>query len=126
MISTLTISAQSFGGLLWDRDGMMTCDIYELSQLGFGFGSARSMALAGAFTSLGGDVASMGINPAGLGMYRTNELTFTPMMSFTRAKNSAQPFEGNSKNRFAVGCYIPQLIEFLTYPPGNHFTFSYL
>ena len=103
MISTLTISAQSFGGLLWDRDGMMTSDIYELSQVGFGFGSARSMALAGAFTSLGGDVASMGINPAGLGMYRTNEVSVTPMMGFQRSKNSAENWGKNHINRFAMG-----------------------
>ena len=57
-----------FGGLLMDRDGMMSNDMYTLSQTSFGFGTARSMAMAGAFTSLGGDMASMGIYPAGLGM----------------------------------------------------------
>ena len=31
------------------------------------------MAMAGAFTSLGADLTSMAINPAGLGMYRHNE-----------------------------------------------------
>ena len=40
-----------FGGLLMDRDGMMSNDMYTLSQTGFGFGTARSMAMAGAFTS---------------------------------------------------------------------------
>ena len=37
------------------------------------YGTARASAMAGAFTSLGGDLASMGINPAGLGMYRSSE-----------------------------------------------------
>ena len=71
VVGASVASAQyRFGGLLMDRDGMMSNDIYTLSQTDFGFGTARSMAMAGAFTSLGGDLASMGINPAGLGMYR--------------------------------------------------------
>ena len=84
-------SAQEFrfGGLMMDRDGMMSNDMYTLSQVGFGFGTARSMAMAGAFTSLGGDLASMGINPAGLGMYRSNDVSFSPMMGFNNASNSA-------------------------------------
>ena len=44
-----------------------------LSQRNYAYGTARSSAMAGAFTSLGGDLASMGINPAGLGMYRSSE-----------------------------------------------------
>lgn len=56
-----------FGGLMMDHDGMMGNDMFTLSQVNFGFGTARSMSMAGAFTSLGGDVASMGINPAGFG-----------------------------------------------------------
>ena len=59
-----------FGGLMMDRDGMMSNDMYSLSQVNFGFGTARSMAMAGAFTSLGGDIAAMGINPAGLGFFK--------------------------------------------------------
>lgn len=90
-----------------DHDGMMPADMYKLSQPGFGFGSARSMAMAGAFTSLGGDYASVSINPAGLGMYRHNEFTMTPMMTFHSAENSslsegAQNFGDNGGNRFSV------------------------
>ena len=91
-----------FGGLLMDRDGMMSNDMYTLSQTGFGFGTARSMAMAGAFTSLGGDIASMGINPAGLGMYRSNEVSFSPMMGFTNAQNSAENYGNNSLSRFSI------------------------
>lgn len=91
-----------FGGLMMDHDGMMTGDMYTLSQVGFGFGSARSMGMAGAFTSLGGDYASVGINPAGLGMYRHNEFTISPMMGFQTAENSAANFGDNQKNRFSL------------------------
>ena len=91
-----------YGGLLMDRDGMMSNDMFTLSQTSFGFGTARSMSMAGAFTSLGGDLASMGINPAGLGMYRSNEVSITPMMGFQRADNSAADWGENSRNRFAM------------------------
>ena len=91
-----------YGGLVMDRDGMMSNDMYTLAQPSFGFGTARSMSMAGAFTSLGGDLSSMGINPAGLGMYRSNEVSITPMMGFQRADNSAADWGKNTNNRFAM------------------------
>ena len=91
------------GGLIIDPSTITAFDMFNSAHTQFNTITARSAAMAGAMTSLGADASSQSINPAGVGMYRTNELTFTPMMSFTRAKNSAQPFEGNSKNRFAVG-----------------------
>lgn len=99
---SLSASAQTFGGLLFDRDGMMSSDMYELSQVGFGFGTARSISMAGAFTSLGGDISSMGINPAGLGMYRTNEFTLSPMMGFERSTSNAAPWGKNGRDRFSM------------------------
>ena len=91
-----------FGGAMMDHDGMMGSDMFTLSQVNFGFGTARSMAMAGAFTSLGGDVASMGINPAGLGMYRSNDISFSPLMGFQNAENSAMSWGDNNQSRFAV------------------------
>ena len=91
-----------YGGLMMDHDGMMGNDMFTLSQVNFGFGTARSMAMAGAFTSLGGDVASMGINPAGLGMYRSNDISFSPLMGFQSAENSAASWGENSQSRFAI------------------------
>lgn len=99
-----TLSAQelSTGGLMTDKDIMMPNDMFELSQTQFNFGTARSMAMAGAFTSLGADLSSMAINPAGLGMYRRNDISITPMMSFERSVNSADAYGRNSKNRFSI------------------------
>lgn len=91
------------GGLIIDPSTITAFDMFNSAHTQFNTITARSAAMAGAMTSLGADASSLSINPAGVGMYRTNELTFTPMMSFTRSKNNAQPFEGNSKNRFAVG-----------------------
>lgn len=105
MFALETNAAQAqyrFGGAMMDHDGMMSSDMFNLSQVNFGFGSARSMAMAGAFTSLGGDVASMGINPAGLGMYRSNDLSFSPLMGFQSAENSAMAWGENNQSRFAV------------------------
>ena len=86
-----------------DRDIVTPSDLFELSQTTFSLGTARSMAMAGAFTSLGADLTSMAINPAGLGMYRHNEISITPLMSFARAENNAPAFNSNSKNRFSIG-----------------------
>ena len=101
LAAATTASAQyRFGGFLMDRDGMMSNDMYTLSQPSFGFGTARSMAMAGAFTSLGGDLSAMGINPAGLGMYRSNEISLSPMLGFQKADNSAADWGENSMSRF--------------------------
>lgn len=104
LLSVASVSAQHyrFGGLLMDHDGMMSSDMYALSQVNFGFGTARSMAMAGAFTSLGGDLATMGINPAGLAMYRHNEISFSPMMGFQNSINSAEAWGENQQSRFAI------------------------
>lgn len=91
------------GGLMVDKDIVMPGDLFELSQTQFNFGTARSMAMAGAFTSLGADLSSMSINPAGLGMFQRSELTITPLMNFARAENSAEPYGKNSRNRFSMG-----------------------
>ena len=98
--------AQGFdsGGLIIDPSTINAFDMFNTATTQFGYGTARSAAMAGAMTSLGGDASSMSINPAGLGMYRSNEITFTPMMTFARATTKGvAAFEGNKKSRFAVG-----------------------
>ena len=44
-------------------------------------GTPRSNALAGAMGSLGGDLSSSNINPAGLGFYKSNEFLLTSKYS---------------------------------------------
>ncbi len=44
-------------------------------------GTARSMAMANAFTSLGGDSYSISINPAASAVYRYSEFTITPSLN---------------------------------------------
>lgn len=52
-------------------------DAYRLSSVTYG-STARSAAMGGAFGALGADFSSLSINPAGLGVYRGGEFTFTP------------------------------------------------
>ena len=49
-------------------------------------GTARYMGMAGAFSSLGGDPTVMTTNPAGLGLYRSSELTFTANLAANATK----------------------------------------
>lgn len=48
-------------------------------------GTARFVAMGGAFTSLGGDLSSLTQNPAGLGIYRRSEIGLTFDVSANRA-----------------------------------------
>src|ERR1041385_8583556 len=52
-------------------------DALRYSRIGFG-GSARFSSMAGAFGAVGADLSCLSQNPAGLGMYHKNEITFTP------------------------------------------------
>ncbi len=52
-------------------------DALRYSNTKFG-GTARSTAMAGAFGALGSDFSSLSINPAGIGLYRKSEFTFSP------------------------------------------------
>jgi len=104
LTATAAVQAQElvFGGAVLDRDGMTAGEMAQLSQPQ-ALGTARSMALGGAFASLGADLASMSINPAGLGMYRRNEIVLTPMMTFqSSATSGTMSYAKNGKNRFSM------------------------
>ncbi|MBQ5635631.1 MAG: long-chain fatty acid transporter [Alistipes sp.] len=103
LISGSAAAQYDVGGLVIDPSTITAFNLFNASHSQFSQMTARSAAMAGAFTSLGGDMASMSINPAGLGMYSTNELAITPLVSFSRTKNSADDFEGNNENGFTLG-----------------------
>ncbi len=75
-------------------------------------GTARSTAMGGAFGALGGDFSSLSINPAGIGVYRSSEFTFTPSIEYTESKNSGY---SEDKYSFTIGnvgyvaSYIPRM-----------------
>jgi hypothetical protein len=51
-------------------------------------GSARSMAIGGAMGSLGGDINALFVNPAGLGLYKTNEVVIGPGLMFLNSRGT--------------------------------------
>ncbi len=91
-----------FGGLALNQDIMMAWDFSELSRVQ-NFGTARVMGMGGAFVSLGADLTSMSLNPAGLGMYRRSEFAVTPLVSVSHAETAnTAPWAGNNKGRFTL------------------------
>ena len=56
-------------------------------------GSARFMSMGGAFTALGGDLSSLGQNPAGIGVFRSSEISLSPQLFHI---NTSSSFNGNS------------------------------
>ena len=53
-------------------------------------GTARYMGMGGAFGALGGDLSSISTNPAGIGVYRRNELGITMDLDIQSATSEAQ------------------------------------
>lgn len=54
-------------------------------------GTARSMALGNAMTALGGDLGSIGINPAGSAVSNFSQFTITPSISMSAMTSSYSP-----------------------------------
>lgn len=102
LASAVLVQAQNTSGLLLNRDVIPASSILSLSQRE-PFGTARSMGMGGAFTSLGADMASFGYNPAGFGMYQRNEISATMGLGVANAKNyNAYSTTNNSAVRAAV------------------------
>ena len=105
LVGISSVKAQqrfNIGGSIIDPSGVTAMDMFNYSQQSHTFGTARSAAMAGAMTSLGGDMSSLTINPAGLGMYRTNEVVLTPIITTSRSINSDPSYEKNNSTRFAM------------------------
>ncbi|MDE7351010.1 MAG: outer membrane protein transport protein [Muribaculaceae bacterium] len=64
-------------------------------------GTARYMGMAGAFGALGGDLSSISTNPAGIGVYRRNELGITMDVDMQTATSEAQGLK-NTQNQTKV------------------------
>ena len=69
----MTIAALSLPMILSAQSAV---DAYNLSQ-SEQRGTARFMAMGGAFTALGGDLSALNQNPAGIGIYRRSEIGLT-------------------------------------------------
>ena len=102
LVTTVAAEAQNTSGLLLNRDIIPASSLVSLSQREAA-GTARSMGIGGAFTSLGADMASFGYNPAGFGMYQRNEISVSLGLGTTHAKNyNAYSTSDNNRTRFVV------------------------
>ena len=70
-------------------------------------GTAKSMALGSAMGAIGADMTAISINPAGMGVYRSNELTFSTGLTNNQSHST---YYGNSTDiQNNVGMNIPNL-----------------
>lgn len=67
-------------------------DALRYSQV-FYSGTARFNSMGGAFTALGADLSTLSQNPAGIGVYRSSELSITPQLNYIR---STTDFDGTT------------------------------
>ncbi|MGE5383051.1 MAG: OmpP1/FadL family transporter [Omnitrophica WOR_2 bacterium] len=75
LIGTLSLSAQN------------EIDALRYSRLSPS-GTARYMALGGAFSALGADFTTLSHNPAGIGLYKSSEVSITPSLFVGRSEAS--------------------------------------
>lgn len=101
LTATVTATAQNSAftnGILLNSGRFTPVDMMRYSTNNYSLTTARAAAMGGAFTSLGGDLASMGINPAGIGMYNSSVWGFSPSLAFN---NSTNNFGSDTKTRFS-------------------------
>lgn len=106
-------------------------ELLLFSRQNFGLSSARSAGMGGAFTSLGADAATMSINPAGMAMYGSGEVSVSPGLRISgrtadysgpggSISNKLSKTKGNvgsfsmvyAGNNFAVGFGMNRLADF--------------
>ncbi len=67
-------------------------------------GTARNLSIGGAMGSLGGDITSVFVNPAGIGNYRTGEFVITPGLFLNNNKTDFRcTLNRNKQNIFGIG-----------------------
>ncbi|MCC2545869.1 hypothetical protein LJY25_05390 [Hymenobacter sp. BT175] len=96
----LGLALLSWSGHAFAQDEV---DALRYSRLQFG-GPARTLGIGGANVALGSDLGNLTSNPAGLGMFRKSEISFTPGFGQinTEASGTGQRTT-NTRNNFHVG-----------------------
>ena len=79
-------------------------DALRYSQV-FYTGTARFTSMGGAFTALGGDLSSLSQNPAGLGVFRSSEISVTPQLFHI---SSAASFNGSATSDYIYNFNLAQ------------------
>jgi hypothetical protein len=120
-------------GLLMAMSGILTAqnevDALRYSQVYYQ-GTARSMAMGGAFGALGADFSALSTNPAGLGLYRSSEFTFTPEISTGKTFSSYNGMTGeDSRTNLAISnlgfVFTNPVPEGSTNTPWKYYQFAF-
>ncbi len=85
-----------FGFITYPLFSQNELDALKYSQI-FYYGTARTMAMGGAFSGLGTDLSVSATNPAGLAFKKNNEFVISPTFSVNKTKSL---FAGNSNEDF--------------------------
>lgn len=119
----ITLSIVAFACMA--TTGVNAQSIYDASKLTDRdlSGTARYVGMGGAMGALGGDISTMSTNPAGIGIYRSNDINGTVGWSFfgTDTKFDGSTFN-NERNRFALN----NMGFVLSNKVGNHTALRYV
>ena len=91
IITALLLSAFLHNAIAQDENDALR---FGMSQY---FGTARGMAIGNATGSIGGDFSTLSVNPAGIGIYRKSEFSFTP--NFSTSKNESTYLNENTSDQ---------------------------
>ena len=86
-IQLLVVAIVGTTGNIYAQNGIYAGDALRFSRTDYG-SSARFKGLGNAQTSLGGDISSIGGNPAGLGMFTRSEFSITPEFNNIQANSN--------------------------------------
>ena len=86
-------------------------------------GTARFIGMGGAMSALGGDISVMGTNPAGIGIYRSNDLSVSFGLNNTAAESV---FNGTTMKEDRTRASLDQLGLVYTHKIGNATTLRYV
>jgi hypothetical protein len=87
VIITISIFSFLYIPRILAQTNIKASDMLMMSQT-YSWGTARVMGMAGSFGSLGGDMSSLSLNPAGIGVYRTSDLSFTPSVNYISSSSN--------------------------------------
>ena len=90
-------------------------DALRYSQMLYG-GTARSLSMGNAFGALGADFSVLSMNPAGIGIYKTSEFSFTPALYVGK---TVSDYEGKSGEDLKYNFNVSSLGVVFTGKPKN-------
>jgi len=91
----------SLAALIAANAGAQTMyDALNFSQNNY-YGTARSIGMGNAMTAVGGDLGSIGLNPAGSAVYNYSQVTVTPNLTISSTSASYSPYAVNGSDVFS-------------------------